>query len=67
MANEENGSEANDGTNQNKQRQKGEDAVVVGYKLVSKTAKHHQGKLETRPPFTTVTAKVLFGDAGRQY
>lgn len=65
MANEKKGSEPNDGTNQNKERQRDEEKIL--WSQWTKSPRVHQGRLETRPPWTSTTARMIAGDAGRQY
>ena len=53
------------GTNGNKDRQK--DGGETGRKFVSKAPRTFQGKAETCPPWTSTTARMVGGDAARQY
>jgi hypothetical protein len=56
--------EANDGTNESKGRQKAEDGI--GRKFVSKAPRTFQGKVETCPPWTGMTARMVGGDSAKQ-
>ncbi len=57
--------EPNDGTNGNKDRQK--DRGITGRKFVAKSPRSHQGTPESRPPWTGTTARMVGGDAAKQY
>ncbi len=57
--------EPNDGTNGNKERQKND--RETGRKFVAKPPRSHQGTPESRPPWTGTTARMVGGDAAKQY
>lgn len=56
--------EANDGTNEGKETQKDESGI--GRKFMSKTPRTFQGRVETCPPWTGTTARMIGGDAAKQ-